>query len=71
MAYMQQLQISYWKLPFDVFLNDASFDIYLLKVQNINTVTWQNVTKVNKKVSSVFIVTLKRVHTYWSSILNR
>lgn len=71
MAYMQQLQISHWKLPFDVFLNDASFDIYLLKVQNINTVTWQNVTKVNKKVSSVFIVTLKRVHTYWSSILNR
>lgn len=71
MAYMQQLQISYWKLPFDVFLNDAPFDIYLFKVQNINTVTWQNVTKVNKKVSSVFIVTLKRVHTYWSSILNR
>lgn len=71
MAYMQQLQISHWKLPFDVFLNDAPFDIYLLKVQNINTVTWQNVTKVNKKVSSVFIVTLKRVHTYWSSILNR
>ena len=71
MTYMQQLQISHWKLPFDVFLNDAQFDIYSLKVQNINTVTWQNVTKVNKKVSSVFIVTLKRVHTYWSSILNR
>ena len=41
MAYMQQLRISHWKFSFDVFLNDAQFDIYLLKVQNINT----NMTK--------------------------
>ena len=41
MTYMQQLQISRWKFSFDVFLNDAQFDIYLLKVQNINT----NMTK--------------------------